>query len=550
MKGKISILSVILIGWTSVLLADDSNKQGIDYFKAAMYNYAKKALLDNIEGGKADKAEAYYYLGEIYAAENMKDSADYYYKQGLAADPNYVFNSIGELKLNLANNPGADKAFEGFRSGKNKKNPSVYVAIARAYRPVSMTKAREYLEKAKLINSKSPEVYVLEGDILAAENKIGDAANSYEQAIYFDNNCKEAYLKYARIYKRPNPQLAIDMMNKLLSIDPSYTTAYRDLAEVYYENNRFKEAAEAYSKYINPETSDMDDLARYATILYLSGDHATAQNIVSRVMSRAPENAVMQRLNMYMSFDKQDFPESLARAEKMMQTTDTTNLISRDYIYYARILAANKKKNEAVNAFKKAIYKDTSRVELYKELADMAKKEGLYDDAIEAQTIFIDKAGKPEDEVDNYYNLGLLNYTAARDLVPSGGAAMAEADSIKMVGYIHVADSLFKRVSEKVSDADSWRVNLARGRNIWLLDMQAAQGLAKPYYEAAIASMESGEKKNPKSLSEAYFYMVAYNIAQENYPEALNYVEKTLAVDPDHAQAKSLQEQLKKALNQ
>ena len=48
MKGKISILSVILIGWTSVLLADDSNKQGIDYFKAAMYNYSKKALLDNI----------------------------------------------------------------------------------------------------------------------------------------------------------------------------------------------------------------------------------------------------------------------------------------------------------------------------------------------------------------------------------------------------------------------------------------------------------------------------------------------------------------------
>ena len=80
----------------------------------------------------------------------------------------------------------------------------------------------------------------MEGDLLAADRKIGDAASSYEQAIYFDDQCKEAYLKYARIYARMNPQLAIDMLNKLIALDPEYTIAYRDLASVYYENNQFK----------------------------------------------------------------------------------------------------------------------------------------------------------------------------------------------------------------------------------------------------------------------------------------------------------------------
>ena len=256
MNVKISILSLVLMAGATSLFADNNDK-GIDYYKAGMYSYAKKALFENIQSGKTDKAEAYYYLGEIYAAENMKDSAAYCYKQGLVADPEYVFNTIGEIKLDLAATPDVDKVLAGFTTGKNKKNPAIFVAIARAYMtdPARKAKVEEYLAKAKEVGPKSPDVYILEGDLLAADKKIGDAASSYEQAIYFDDQCKEAYLKYARIYARMNPQLAIDMLNKLIALDPEYTIAYRDLASVYYENNQFKSAADAYSKYITPETS-------------------------------------------------------------------------------------------------------------------------------------------------------------------------------------------------------------------------------------------------------------------------------------------------------
>lgn len=127
MNVKISILSLVLMAGATSLFADNNDK-GIDYYKAGMYSYAKKALFENIQSGKTDKAEAYYYLGEIYAAENMKDSAAYCYKQGLVADPEYVFNTIGEIKLDLAATPDVDKVLAGFTTGKNKKNPAIFVA--------------------------------------------------------------------------------------------------------------------------------------------------------------------------------------------------------------------------------------------------------------------------------------------------------------------------------------------------------------------------------------------------------------------------------------
>ena len=153
MGSKISVLTLALMMGATSLFAEDNGK-AIDYYKVGMYGEAKKELLANLQSGKTDKAEVCYYLGELYSAQNMKDSAAYYYKEGIVADPDYVLNSIGELKLDLANNPNADKAFSGFLTGKNKKNPAVYIAIARAYLPVSTAKAMEYMEQARAVAPK------------------------------------------------------------------------------------------------------------------------------------------------------------------------------------------------------------------------------------------------------------------------------------------------------------------------------------------------------------------------------------------------------------
>ena len=61
MNVKISILSLVLMAGATSLFADNNDK-GIDYYKAGMYSYAKKALFENIQSGKTDKAEAKNYF--------------------------------------------------------------------------------------------------------------------------------------------------------------------------------------------------------------------------------------------------------------------------------------------------------------------------------------------------------------------------------------------------------------------------------------------------------------------------------------------------------
>ena len=100
--------------------------------------------------------------------------------------------------------------------GKNKKNVELVLAIGRAYLDAGqLEQAADYAKLAKKADYKSAIVSVLEGDIAVARKDPGTASQRYEEAIYFDPNCKEAYLKYADIYKAANPSLATGKLEEL-----------------------------------------------------------------------------------------------------------------------------------------------------------------------------------------------------------------------------------------------------------------------------------------------------------------------------------------------
>lgn len=170
--------TLFFAGTATALLAD--NGKAIEFYKTGRIEPAKAMLLQNLATGAGDKAEAAYYLGEIYKDANQLDSAAYYYGVGKAADPANLMNSIGELSLLKLKNPtAADQQFEALLSNKlNRKNPdlpSLYVAAAAAYkdRPI---KAEEFLNKAKAMDKKLASIYVLEADMQAANKDYNGAA--------------------------------------------------------------------------------------------------------------------------------------------------------------------------------------------------------------------------------------------------------------------------------------------------------------------------------------------------------------------------------------
>ena len=192
MKFKF-VLSLCLLGGTFSMFAQ-GYKDGVEYYKVNQYENANELLQRNLNNPETNKAQAYYYLGAIALQNGNKAQAKTYFDQGIAANATDGYNYVGLGALALAdNNPKlADDSFKKAIS-MDKKDPELAIAIARSYynaNPVAYAKdITKYINQAKKINKTNPAPYILEGDMLAAEKKYGDAAGYYEMAENFDNNC-------------------------------------------------------------------------------------------------------------------------------------------------------------------------------------------------------------------------------------------------------------------------------------------------------------------------------------------------------------------------
>lgn len=101
----------------------------------------------------------------------------------------------------IKENPAkASEAFDELMKGKNKKNTSLLVEIGRAYLDQGKTaEAAEYAQRAKDVNSKCAVAYLLSGDVALKLNDVNKASSDYNQAIYLDENCSEAYFRFSSV---------------------------------------------------------------------------------------------------------------------------------------------------------------------------------------------------------------------------------------------------------------------------------------------------------------------------------------------------------------
>ncbi len=520
---KLTLLSLSVIA--SILFASaNSNQKAIEYFTYGLNNPAKKILLGNLKTGNMtlqEQAEACYYLGEIYSKENKVDSAGYYYQQGLSIDQSYAPNSVGEAKLILKTDvSGAEKILNGI-AAKNKKDMFVQSVIAKAYLDNNlMDKASKQISDAKKANAKSALVLTVEGDMLVLKKEYGNGCNLYEQAIYFDQNYKAAYIKYARVFSTLNMSVAIDMLQRLYKIDPSSYLAYREIGEVYYQNGKFADAVKAYSKYIENEKYASEDYPKYASILFFDGDYEKSMEIIKNGLAMDPYNFVLNRLLMYNDYELKKYQEGVDLGDIFMKTP-TQDFIALDYIYYARLLIENKRREDAVAQYQQAIKLDSTKISIYKDMAELYDNLKQYDNAIKCYDKFIEKGGSQVKIVD-FFLLGQSYYSA----VTTDSVMPKERKD----EYCHVADSLFAYVAEKTPT--SYLGNFWRARINSVLDPETEQGLAKPYYEATILLLNKDNARDIKPLVECYSYLGYYYYLKKDMPTSKTYWNKILEIDP------------------
>ena len=530
MNKRFFLFLVIFSGLFASLNAK-SNGEGIVYYKAGFPQDAKPLLisdLNNVSG--TQKAEIYYYLGNIYFNENKLDSAEISFKNGLTADPAYPQNSVGLIMLKMKNDlAGAEADIQTLLKQKNnKRNPDVYIAISYAYLNNNLIdKAQIYQTKAREINPKYSPVYVLEGDILAPKN-LGEACSNYEMAILYDENNKEAYIKYARAYRNVNTKLAIAMLQRLKEKSPSFTLVDKELGDIYYSNNDFSNAVHYYEMYVKEGNPNIQDMTKYAMALFLNKEYQKSLDVALAGMKNDPLNPALNRLAMYNYVELKQTDNALKAADILFNKSNKPEFTYLDYFYYSQVLKDTKQYKLAADELKKAIALDSTRVELWKEISDIYNQEGDYVDAIDAYQQFIKTLPDASQQTaETIFPLGKLYYSLGND---ANAPANVKKDALMK------ADSLFAKVSEL--RPDDYLGYFWRARTNSALDPETSQGLAKPYYEKTVSLLES--KNDPRfnsALIECYSYLGYYTLLQKDFTKSLEYWNKILKIDPNNATA-------------
>ncbi|MFZ4400974.1 MAG: tetratricopeptide repeat protein [Bacteroidales bacterium] len=529
---KYSLISIFIVLMLNVSFLNAQNDAygdkllKMNQFKTAKSYFSKKII------EKPNDVSILYYLGETYYNLNKIDSAEYYFNKGITLAPNDIYLNIGVAKILLekSNIPEAKKILERANTLAKYKDVTVLSTIADALISTKNKQydlANEYLLKAKEINKSKSIIHIVSGDLNSMQLNLGEAANDYERAFYFDNKCTEAYYKLGRIYYTArNYKESIKAFESALKIDSTYIPVWRDLAEMYYAYGHYQDASDAFAKYIQLTEPDLNDHIRYATILYFNKEYSKSLIETNNALLKDPKNFVMKRLNTYNLFETNDFTKSLIAINEFFNITPESKTIAQDYEYYGKILSKNNMDSLAIIAFEKTIAMDSSKKAFYENIGKSNDKLKKYEKAVIAYENLILSEKNPLSS--EYYQLGKSAYY-------SGAPLINAEDSIKKMIFLQKADTSFSKVIEL--SPNSHLGFLWKARVSSLLDPETKIGIAKPWYEKVISILELTPGKGTKDLIEAYGYLGVYYIKNDDNKTSKTYWNKILEIDPTNADA-------------
>ena len=536
---KFKLFAILLLGGALVSNAQ-GYKDGIEYFKVGKIDNAKELLDKNLNDPTTVKSEAYCYLGHIEAAKGNTAGAKEYYNKGVAADANNAFNyiALGALDLKAGNAKAAEEQFK-MAQKVDKKNAAVYAAIARAYYeadPVAYAKELgKNIEKARKTNKQDPTVYILEGDMKAAEKDYGGAAGQYELAFTFDPKNEEAYVKYANTYFHVNPQMATAKLEELLTKTPNSALAQRELAEKYYELDLGSQAAEQYGKYIqNPNHFKQDEI-RYVQLLFFGGKYDQSFDLAKSIRAAMPagdkDHFYMCRMQLYNKVALEQWAEAEAfGAELFGLNIPGTEYTAKDFVDYATALKNVGKTAESVAEYEKAVAYNPNNIDLIRDLVDVYEQNENYAKAAEYYQKIVDS---PECKANDLYLMSTKYFNVA---------ATTQDEALK-ASSLEGARKYAAMANEKVPG--NYRIVQQQAK---VENLAGNTAEAVKFYNATIAILDA--KENAKVEYKDTYIGIYANLARiafeaDDKAGARDIYMKWLEVDPENAALREYVEKMK-----
>lgn len=531
LKKSLMFAALMLVASAVSTAVAQSYNDGVEYFKSGQPDRAKIILERTMNDASTNKAEALYYLGECEFALGNKTAASKCYNDGVSANAGYPFNYIGLGKLLLdSNTKEAEIQFKKAIKFVKTDKAAVNTNIARAYFEAGLPQFKKYLESALKADEQYAPLFVLQGDIAWKNGDPGLAAGEYENAIYYDANCVEAYVKNAKMHYPLNPKYATAKLEELLNLRPTSAIAQREYAEALFNAGRFTQAVKAYATYMANPNHFATDRSRHAALLFFDKKYEESLTLIEEALVDAPDDILLNRFAMYDNNALENYEQAAEYGAKFMNNEANADLITaQDYSVYGNSLKQINRPDEYVAVLEKAILKDPENPILMKDLSDAYKAADQMVKSSDAMAKYMELIGDEAKTMD-FFNLGRAYYSAA------------QADTVmdSKVELFKKADAAFAVVAERVPD--DYRGNLWRARSHSGMDPETELGLAKPFYEQVAVMLEAkGDRSN--NIIEAYQYLGYHSYLKEyaanpqgaKYEETRKWWGKILEINPDHS---------------
>lgn len=460
-------------------------------------------------------------------------------QDGSKADVDAVKKIISSKPADL------DKQMKPFFKA-NKKNADNLVAFARAfYEAKDTANAKVYANHALTASkNKNAAAFVLLGDIEALGDDGGAAAQLYDQAIYADSKCVDAYTRYAMVYSKIDPRGAAQKLEDLrancpeVNIDAIKGHMFMIAADRADDRRQVQEnRKQAYESYMKADINKLDkgELNEFVRASYFTGHMQDAFRVAEAGVRMVPRNAMFNRLAMFSSYEIKDYDTAKKYMNRYFHESDSVTFSEYDYYYAALIHDALNEKAEAEAGYQKALelVTDSSMVKRYtilKTLSDTHLKDKDFTNAIKYYNEFID--AKPEAKIDDYEGLASLYSKWAE-----------ESEGTTKFDLLKKAADVYSTIGEKFPIQVAY-ATYKRAELINKTDKDMAKRLAKPEY-AKVVELLGDKADRSKSentmLKYSLHYLMFGSYLDKNIPGAKEYAEKILAIDPEYKPALEIQ---------
>ena len=556
--NKFKSLSVAFLATVSFANAQDIDqaKKAID---AEQFENAKSTLKAIIKSDPSE-GKAYFLLGNVYLSQKVADSAKMTFQKGIAAKDDNHFNYIGlgELDLNSGDVAAAKAKFELAKEEMGRKDYGEYVYIARAYMNADKPDFKAALQTLTLANERNaaePQVLLAFGDAYYGDKNQNAAYSAYRNAFLADNTLLRAKMQLGVLLKGAKAYVeAVKAFNDVIATNPNYGPLYRELAETYYfwavnvpsKNDEYmKQALSSYETYMSMTDYSLDSRMRHADFLVVAKDYKALEIEAEKMKQIDKVNPRILRYLGYSAYYNDNVDVAIASLQDYT-ANPKNNVISLDYLYLG---LANIKKatmgtavtvaepvlfNKGIELIKKAVAMESAVVN---ELSDAGK--GLYELKLYKEAAAIFEISTSDKESKNFL---LDNFYLGNSLYFDNTKAGAVKDSIAL----QKADIAFGNVIQASPETQDAYVYRARTNTLLGNDDQ----MIKYYQQYIDIVTKKGDEELAKTtvkgkLVEAYNTMAAA-YANTDKVKAIEFFNKTLAVDPENGYALQSVQMLKK----